>query len=158
MWPTTIMPIINFLLYTNGTSLTNSIIFEKEKLTVWWEVDLIFGKHKNSETQQIETARLYEALVISGGGSKGGPFAGGVAQYLMEVEKREYDILVGTSTGKSFNSAIGFKNKIGKLYDIYTNVNQRSIFYLNPFIVNEKRAIANIVSIKFFGRKTFSNL
>jgi len=34
-----------------------------------------------------------KALVISGGGSKGA-FAGGVAQYLMEENKRDYDILL----------------------------------------------------------------
>lgn len=33
------------------------------------------------------------ALVISGGGSKGA-FAGGVAQYLMEREKRKYDMFL----------------------------------------------------------------
>ena len=39
------------------------------------------------------------ALVISGGGSKGA-FAGGVAQYLLEEKKREYDLFIGTSTGR----------------------------------------------------------
>ena len=38
------------------------------------------------------------ALVISGGGSKG-PFAGGVAQYLIEETKHHYDLFLGTSTG-----------------------------------------------------------
>ena len=38
------------------------------------------------------------ALVISGGGSKGA-FAGGVAQYLIEQHKYQYDLLLGTSTG-----------------------------------------------------------
>jgi len=41
------------------------------------------------------------ALVISGGGSKGA-FAGGVAQYLIEEEKRNYDLFLGTSTGSLF--------------------------------------------------------
>jgi len=39
-----------------------------------------------------------KALVVSGGGSKGA-FGGGVAQYLIEEEKKEYDLLIGTSTG-----------------------------------------------------------
>jgi predicted patatin/cPLA2 family phospholipase len=39
-----------------------------------------------------------KALVVSGGGSKGA-FGGGVAQYLIEEEKRDYDLLIGTSTG-----------------------------------------------------------
>lgn len=76
------------------------------------------------------------ALVISGGGSKGA-FAGGVAQYLMEVEQRDYDIFVGTSTGSLLIPQLALKN-IGKLYDIYTNVNQRSIFNVNPFVVRKK--------------------
>ena len=41
---------------------------------------------------------MKKALVISGGGSKGA-FAGGVAQYLMKKENREYDLFLGTSTG-----------------------------------------------------------
>ena len=39
-----------------------------------------------------------KALVISGGGSKGA-FAGGIAQYLIEEKKKDYDLFVGTSTG-----------------------------------------------------------
>lgn len=88
-----------------------------------------------------------KALVISGGGSKGA-FAGGVAQYLMEVEKREYDILVGTSTGSLLIPQLAL-NQIGKLHDIYTNVNQRSIFSLNPFVVRKKDN-REYVSINFF--------
>ena len=39
-----------------------------------------------------------KALVISGGGSKGA-FAGGVAQHLIQEEKKNYDLFIGTSTG-----------------------------------------------------------
>jgi NTE family protein len=77
-----------------------------------------------------------KALVISGGGSKGA-FAGGVAQYLMEIEKKEYDLFLGTSTGSLLIPQLSLNN-VGKLYDIYTNVNQLSIFSLNPFIVKKK--------------------
>ncbi len=87
------------------------------------------------------------ALVISGGGSKGA-FAGGVAQYLMEVEKKEYDILVGTSTGSLLIPGLALNN-IGKLHDIYTNVTQRKIFSLNPFVVR-KKGDREFVSINFF--------
>ena len=87
-----------------------------------------------------------KALVISGGGSKGA-FGGGVAQYLMDVEKREYDILVGTSTGSLMIPQLAL-NKIGKLHHIYTNVNQRSIFSLNPFVVRKKEG-REYVSINF---------
>lgn len=77
-----------------------------------------------------------KALVISGGGSKGA-FAGGVAQYLMEIEKKEYDLFLGTSTGSLLIPQLALNN-VGKLYDIYTNVNQLSIFSLNPFVVKKK--------------------
>lgn len=87
------------------------------------------------------------ALVISGGGSKGA-FAGGVAQYLMEIEHREYDILVGTSTGSLLISHLALDN-VGLLYDLYTNVNQRKIFSLNPFVVKRK-GDREFVSINYF--------
>ncbi|MGJ8659220.1 patatin-like phospholipase family protein [Cellulophaga fucicola] len=87
------------------------------------------------------------ALVISGGGSKGA-FAGGVAQYLMEIENRDYDILVGTSTGSLLISHLALNN-VGLLYDLYTNVNQRKIFSLNPFVVNRK-GDREFVSINYF--------
>jgi len=86
------------------------------------------------------------ALVISGGGSKGA-FAGGVAQYLMEVEKRKYDILVGTSTGSLLIPHLALNN-IGKLYDVFTNVHQSTIFSLNPFVVRKKEG-REYVSINF---------
>ncbi|NKI25166.1 patatin-like phospholipase family protein [Arenibacter sp. 6A1] len=87
-----------------------------------------------------------KALVISGGGSKGA-FAGGVAQYLMEVEKRKYDILVGTSTGSLLIPHLALNN-IGKLYDVFTNVHQSTIFSLNPFVVRKKEG-REYVSINF---------
>ncbi|GGI57657.1 patatin-like phospholipase family protein [Winogradskyella haliclonae] len=86
------------------------------------------------------------ALVISGGGSKGA-FAGGVAQYLMEREKRDYDMFLGTSTGSLLvpHLAVG---EIGKLYDIFTNVQQHDIFSISPF-VQRKKGDREYVSIDF---------
>ena len=86
------------------------------------------------------------ALVISGGGSKGA-FAGGVAQYLMEREKRNYDMFLGTSTGSLLvpHLAVG---EIGKLYDIFTNVQQHDIFSVSPF-VQRKKGDREYVSIDF---------
>jgi len=81
-----------------------------------------------------------------GEGSKGA-FAGGVAQYLMEVEKTG----IWHSSRHLYGSLLIPQlalNKIGKLYDIYTNVNQRSIFSLNPFIVR-KKGDREYVSINF---------
>ncbi len=86
------------------------------------------------------------ALVISGGGSKGA-FAGGVAQYLIEVQKREYDVLLGTSTGSLLVPHLAL-NKIPKIYDIFTNVTQGDIFSVSPF-VQRKKGNREFVSIDF---------
>ena len=53
------------------------------------------------------------ALVISGGGSKGA-FAGGVAQYLVEDLKHNYEMLVGTSTGSLLITHLAL-NKVKKI-------------------------------------------
>ncbi|WP_422104052.1 patatin-like phospholipase family protein [Winogradskyella sp.] len=86
------------------------------------------------------------ALVISGGGSKGS-FAGGVAQYLMERERREYDMFLGTSTGSLLVPHLAVNN-IPKLYDIFTNVQQQDIFSVSPF-VQRKKGDREYVSIDF---------
>lgn len=86
------------------------------------------------------------ALVISGGGSKGA-FAGGVAQYLMERKKREYDLFLGTSTGSLLVPHLAV-NDIAKLYDIFTNVQQQDIFSISPF-VQRKKGDREYVSIDF---------
>jgi len=103
---------------------------------------------------------MKKALVISGGGSKGA-FAGGVAQYLMKNEGKEYDLFLGTSTGSLMVShlALGMLDELKKLY---TNVNQKSIFSNNPFKI-KKIDGEKVVSIRHLntlwnflnGRKTF---
>jgi len=101
-----------------------------------------------------------KALVISGGGSKGA-FAGGVAQYLMEENKRDYDIFIGTSTGSLMVSHLAI-GKIEELKNIYTNVNQQTIFSNNPFIIKRRHG-ENVIAINHLntlwnllnGRKTF---
>ncbi len=87
-----------------------------------------------------------KALVISGGGSKGA-FAGGVAQYLMENKKREYDMFLGTSTGSLLVPHLAV-NDISKLYNIFTNVQQQDIFSVSPF-VQRKKGDREYVSIDF---------
>ncbi len=86
------------------------------------------------------------ALVISGGGSKGA-FAGGVAQYLTQDLGREYNMFLGTSTGSLLvpHLAVG---DIGKLYNIFTNVQQHDIFSVSPF-VQRKKGDREYVSIDF---------
>jgi len=87
------------------------------------------------------------ALVISGGGSKGA-FAGGVAQYLIQEEGKDYDLFLGTSTGSLLIPHLAMGN-IDKVYDIYTNVNQRKIFSVNPFVVKRKEG-REYVTINYF--------
>jgi len=100
------------------------------------------------------------ALVISGGGSKGA-FAGGVAQYLIQEEGRKYDLFVGTSTGSLLISHLAL-GKLEKIKEIYSNVNQESIFNNCPFLIkkvrgNEEITINHWNVIRNFlrGKKTF---
>lgn len=101
-----------------------------------------------------------KALVISGGGSKGA-FAGGVAQFLIQEAKHDYDLFVGTSTGSLLISHLALK-KLDKIKNIYSNVNQDSIFNNCPFIIKKKHGVETIAInhwnvIKNFikGKKTF---
>ena len=103
---------------------------------------------------------MKKALVISGGGSKGA-FAGGVAQYLMEEEKRQYDLFVGTSTGSLLVSHLAAK-KIAEIKHAFTHVTQAAIFSNNPFVVKQTGKLTktkinhfNVVKNFFRGKKTF---
>lgn len=101
------------------------------------------------------------ALVISGGGSKGA-FAGGVAQYLMEELHHNYDLFVGTSTGSLLISHLAL-NKVEKIKDVFTSVNQNSIFSSCPFTIKEDKFGGKQIGIDHFtvirnflkGKKTF---
>ena len=77
-----------------------------------------------------------KALVISGGGSKGA-FAGGVAQYLIQDLKRNYDLYLGTSTGSLLVPHLALGN-VEKIKEIYTSVNQNSIFSNCPFKIKNR--------------------
>lgn len=77
------------------------------------------------------------ALVISGGGSKGA-FAGGVAEFLINEKKRDYDLYLGSSTGSLLIPNLALSN-IDKMHRIYTNVTQHNIFSLSPFKVRYKK-------------------
>jgi predicted patatin/cPLA2 family phospholipase len=87
-----------------------------------------------------------KALVISGGGSKGA-YAGGVAQYLMQEEGKDYNMFLGTSTGGLLVPHLA-AGKIDKIRKVYTDVNQRNIFSVNPFIIR-KKGNREYVSIDF---------
>ena len=88
---------------------------------------------------------MKKALVISGGVSKGA-FAGGVAEYLLKEKKNTYDIFLGTSTGSLMVSHLAL-GEIDALKSIYTGVNQRSIFNINPFRITNKNGVT-IVNIR----------
>ncbi|MFO8147247.1 MAG: patatin-like phospholipase family protein [Gillisia sp.] len=100
------------------------------------------------------------ALVISGGGSKGA-FAGGVAQYLREVEGKDYDLYLGTSTGSLLISHLAL-DKTQKIKEVFTSVTQKSIFSSLPFMVKRLHG-QDQISINHFnvvrnfikGKKTF---
>ncbi len=100
------------------------------------------------------------AMVISGGGSKGA-FAGGVAQYLMKEQGHSYDLFLGTSTGSLLISHLALQ-KIEKIKEVYTSVNQKSIFSNCPFNVQKKRGVEtiginhwNVFKNFYKGSKTF---
>ena len=103
---------------------------------------------------------MKKALVISGGGSKGA-FAGGVAQYLMKKENKDYDLFIGTSTGSLMVSHLAL-GRLDALKKLYTNVNQKTIFSNNPFKI-KRVAGEKVISIRHLntlwnfinGRKTF---
>jgi predicted patatin/cPLA2 family phospholipase len=88
------------------------------------------------------------ALVISGGGSKGA-FAGGVAQFLIDELSHEYEIFVGTSTGSLLISHLAL-NKIEKIKNVYTSVNQNSIFSICPFTVKKDKLGDQQIAINHF--------
>ena len=103
---------------------------------------------------------MKRALVISGGGSKGA-FAGGVAEYLINHEKRDYDLFLGTSTGSLLISHLAL-HQLDELKSLYTSVDQQSIFSNNPFRIRNVNG-QKVVSINHIntlwnflnGRKTF---
>ena len=101
-----------------------------------------------------------KALVISGGGSKGA-FAGGLAQYLIEEGKQDYDLFMGTSTGSLLVSHLA-GNQISSIKHAFTHVTQEKIFSNNPFIVTRSGKLAktkinhfNVLKNFLRGKKTF---
>ena len=95
---------------------------------------------------------MKKALVISGGGSKGA-FAGGVAQYLMKNKEKDYDMLLGTSTGSLMVSHLAL-GMVDELKEVYTSVDQKAIFSNSPFRVRSVHG-EKVVSIRH--RNTFWN-
>ncbi|MGB3106219.1 patatin-like phospholipase family protein [Sphingobacterium siyangense] len=101
------------------------------------------------------------ALVISGGGSKGA-FAGGVAEFLINEMRYQYDIFMGTSTGSLLVSHLAL-DKVSKIKEIFTSVDESNIFDAYPFLIREDKlhnkhiSINHLIMIKSFieRKKTF---
>ncbi|MBI1770562.1 MAG: patatin-like phospholipase family protein [Bacteroidetes bacterium] len=72
--------------------------------------------------------------VISGDGAYG-VWGAGLCLRLHEVDKNEYKIVVGTSTG-SLMAPLVLLNKYKLLKTAYTSVTQKDIFNVNPFKPN----------------------
>jgi NTE family protein len=80
-----------------------------------------------------------KALVISGGGSKGA-FAGGLAEYLINVCKQDYKIFIGSSTGSLLVPLLSI-GETERLKVLFTSVTQKDIFNICPFILKKMNGI-----------------
>lgn len=79
------------------------------------------------------------ALVISGGASKGA-FAGGILEHLINERGKDYDILVGTSTGALIVPFAAIK-AIETLKKTFTTITQKDIFNVSPFVIRKRNGI-----------------
>lgn len=101
-----------------------------------------------------------KALVISGGGSKGA-FAGGLAEYLITVCKKDYKIFIGSSTGSLLVPLLSI-GETDRLKTVFTTVTQKDIFNNCPFLLKKvngeyKTKINHRGILKMFlqGKKSF---
>lgn len=101
-----------------------------------------------------------KALVISGGGSKGA-FAGGLAEYLVTVCKRDYKIFIGSSTGSLLVPLLSI-GETSRLKKVFTSVTQQDIFNNCPFLLKEVNGVyktrinhRGILKMFLHGKKTF---
>ena len=97
---------------------------------------------------------MKKALVVSGGGNKGA-YGGGEVDYLINVEKKDYDLFVGTSTGSLLCPLIAIGD-IEALKNAYTTIKQKDIFKSNPF--KFKHINDGFVKTKINYWKVFLNL
>jgi predicted patatin/cPLA2 family phospholipase len=101
-----------------------------------------------------------KALVISGGGSKGA-FAGGLAEYLINICGQKYDMFIGSSTGSLLVPLLSI-GEIDRLKKVFTTVTQEDIFNNCPFLLKNENGsyrtkINHLGIIKMFlaRKKTF---
>lgn len=97
------------------------------------------------------------ALVISGGGSKGA-YAGGLAEYLMKDCRRDYDLFIGTSTGGLLSPLLA-AGKLNAAKMAFTTATQKDIYKVCPFKIKKNArgdystSINHLGIIKMFWRK-----
>lgn len=103
-----------------------------------------------------------KALVVSSGGSKGA-YAGGIIEYL--IQKKNWDIFVGSSTGSLISTMIACGD-ILHLKEHYTNISPDKIYTRDPFIIKSsnngifKFSINHfniILNLIMYGKKTLGN-
>jgi predicted patatin/cPLA2 family phospholipase len=78
-----------------------------------------------------------KALVISGGGAKGA-WAGGFVEYLVRQQGKQWDVLVGSSTGSLLVPMIAI-NAWDSLKKAYTTSKQADIFSNCPFFIHKSQ-------------------
>lgn len=98
---------------------------------------------------------IKNSLIISGGGSKGA-WGGGTIQGLYEKYNKDYDLVVGCSTGSLLMTLAAIK-KMDDLKKAYTSVNSDSIFKINPFNKKGKIKILNAIWRIIRGKKSIGD-
>ena len=85
-----------------------------------------------------------KAIVISGGGSMGA-FAGGVVDYLITQENKDYELYVSSSTG-TLVQLIASTGNIKKLKSGYTTVNNKDIWMDSDEVIARLNLINELYS------------
>jgi NTE family protein len=83
--------------------------------------------------------RIMNALVISGGGSKGA-YAGGIAEFLIEGCGREYDLFIGTSAGSLLIPFLAL-GEVERLKKVFTSVTESDVFNICPFWIRKRNGV-----------------
>lgn len=91
----------------------------------------------------MENKKTKKALIISGGGAFGA-YGGGIIKGLYDIEGRDYDLYVGTSTGSLLSPLASIK-EMDRLREAYTSVTQEDIFNVNPFNKKGKINFVNFI-------------
>ena len=95
------------------------------------------------------------ALVISGGGSKGA-FAGGVAEHLIRVQGRKYELYLGSSTESLLVSHLAL-NKIEKIKKVLRRSPKKVSLIIALLPLNQLMEFKPLGFITLMYLKTLSN-